>query len=218
MVNITGLSADVQGVNAILTNVGNVDERMFGFKVSGQATGGAFSNTFPWAATAVRTEARLVMQRQGTFAAFQLLDALRSDTTTWTVASPALPPWLQSSTTSTANRTASLALVGTGAYDASVFQIRWEHVVGADLVPSVWTFILPPGMTSFSFPALPSQFAGVYPDPNDNFEAEAHIIEIPSVTSYDALRAVPESSLICPGSLAPDCSLRNAEFQRVIFN
>src|SRR5262249_25404368 len=122
-------------------------------------------------------------------------------------------------TASTANRSGSISLFGDGPYDAAVVQITWQHMVsGGTTVPSVWTFILPPQMTAFTFPTLPAQFAALLPGTDDNFSAKAHIIEIPSVPNYDALRAIPESTLICPVSLVPDCSLRNAVFQRVIFD
>ncbi len=147
----------------------------------------------------------------------QLVDALQATTTTWTVAAPALPPWLQLFDASTADGTASLHLVGDGAYDAAVLQISWTHEAAGASVASAWTFIVPPRMTTFAFPRLPSPFAAVVPQPQDAYTVQAHIIEIPSISSYDALRALPEKTLICPGSLVPDCAVRSGELQRVIF-
>lgn len=217
MVNMTGLPPEVQGVNAVLTNVGNVEQRMFGFFVNGQATGGAYSNTFPWAPTDLRTEAHLSMSRSGNFEPMHLIDALQAATTTWTVAAPALPPWLQLFGASTADRTASLHLVGDGPYDAAVLQISWTHVAGSASAGSTWTFILPPGLTAFAFPRLPPPFAAGLPQPEDAYEVQAHVIEIPAIPSYDALRAIPERSLLCPGSLVPDCAVRSGELARVVF-
>jgi len=108
-------------------------------------------------------------------------------------------------------------LVGDGTYDAGMFRINWSHVMGSTNVPFVWTFILPPQQTTFSFPKLPAQFAADLPQPQDSFGVQAHVIEIPSVSGYDALRAIPEKSLICPGTFVPDCALRNNEFPRIIF-
>jgi hypothetical protein len=191
---------------------------MYGSFVNGQVTGGAYGNSFPWAPTAVRTEAQLAMTRPGNFPTMRLLDVLQPTTTTWTVATPALPPWLQLFDASTADRTGSLHLVGTGAYDAAVLQISWTHVMGSTSVPFAWTFILPPQTTAFAFPALPAEHAGDLPQPDDAYTVQAHVIEIPAVAGYDALRAIPEKSLICPDTLVPDCALRNGEFPRVIYD
>lgn len=217
MLSVTGLPSEVRGINAVLGNVGNIDQRMFQFLVAGQATGGAYSNSFPWAATAVHTEAQLTVSRTGTFQPIQLLDILPPNVTTWTVASAQFPPWLQAFVVSTADRTGSLFLLGDGAYDAAVVRIAWQHTVAGVQVESHWTFVLPPKMTTFTFPALPADLASVLPPVDDPFITEAHLIEIPSVPDYDALRAIPEASVICPGSLVPDCSLRSGEFTRVVF-
>ncbi len=220
MVNVTGLPPEVQNLTGEFFTVGNVgspDEEMFARSVNGQVTGGAYTNSFPWSPTGVRTEARLFLSRLGTYRTMQIVDALQSSSTTWTVASPALPPWLQTFTASTVDQMGIMYLVGDGTYDAGMFRINWNHVNGSTNVPFVWTFILPPQMTTFTFPKLPAQFAADLPQPQDGFNFQAHIIEIPSVPSYDALRAIPEKSLICPGSLVPDCALRNNEFPRIIF-
>ena len=220
MISVTGLPAEVQNLSATFFNVGNIgssDEEMYGFSVSGQATGGAYTNSFAWGPTGVRTEARLTMSRPGTYRTMQLVDALQSSATTWTVASPMLPPWLQTFTASIAEQMGIMYLVGDGPYDAATFRITWTHVVGSTNTPFVWTFILPPQMTTFTFPKLPAQFAAYLPQPQDTFSTQAHVIEIPSVMSYDALRAIPEKSLICPGTFVPDCAVRNNEFQRVIY-
>ena len=219
-VNVTGLPPEVQNLTAEFLTVGNVgspDDEMFGRSVNGQVTGGAYTNSFPWAPTGVRTEARLFMSRPGTFRQMQIVDSLQASSTTWTVASPSLPPWLQTFTVSAADQMGIMYLVGDGTYDAAVFRVNWNHVMGSMNIPFAWTFILPPQMTTFTFPKLPAQFAADIPQPQDSFGFQAHIIEIPSVSSYDALRAIPEKSLICPGSFVPDCALRNNEFPRIIY-
>jgi len=221
MVSVTGLPPEVLNLSATFFNVGNLgssDEEMFGTSVSGQATGGAYTNSFAWGTTGVRTEARLSMSRPGTYRQMLLLDSLQSSATTWTVASPALPPWLQTFTASIADQMGIMYLVGDGAYDAAVFRINWNHVSGTTNIPFSWTFILPPKMTTFTFPKLPAQFAAYLPQPQDTFSTVAHVIEIPSIMTYDALRAIPEKSLICPGTFVPDCALRNNEFQRIIYS
>ena len=220
MVNVTGLPPEVQNLTAEFLTVGNVgspDDEMFIRSVNGQVTGGAYTNSFAWAPTGVRTEARLFMSRLGTYRQMQIVDSLQASSTTWTVASPALPPWLQTFTASAADQMGIMYLVGDGTYDAGMFRINWTHVMGSTNVPFVWTFILPPQMTTFSFPKLPAQFAADLPQPQDSFGIQAHVIEIPSVSGYDALRAIPEKSLICPGTFVPDCALRNNEFPRIIF-
>jgi hypothetical protein len=220
MVNLTGLPPEVQNITGEFLTVGNIgspDEEMFARTVSGQVTGGAYTNSFPWAPTGVRTEARLFMSRLGTYRTMQIVDSLQANSTTWTVASPALPPWLQTFTASAADQMGIMYLVGDGTYDAGMFRINWSHVMGSTNVPFVWTFILPPQQTTFSFPKLPAQFAADLPQPQDSFGIQAHVIEIPSISGYDALRAIPEKSLICPGSFVPDCALRNNEFPRIIF-
>lgn len=217
MLSITGLPPEVGVVNAVLGNVGNVDQPMFQFLVRGQATGGAFSSSFPWAATAVRTVAQLSVARDGNFQPIQLLDILKPDATTWTVASAPLPPWLQTSVVSTVDRTGSISMSGTGRYDAAVVHIEWQHLVAGAVIVSRWTFVLPPGMMTFAFPALPSELAAVLPPPADQYTTEAHLIQIPSLAGYDALRAIPEADLMCPDTLVPDCSLRTAQFPRVVF-
>lgn len=220
MVNLTGLPAEVQNLSVIFYNVGNLggsDEEMYGTSVSGQATGGAYTNSFAWGTTGVRTEARLNMSRLGTYRTMQLVDSLQSSATTWTVAAPVLPPWLQTFTASIVDQMGVMYLVGDGAYDAAVFRINWNHVMGSTNIPFAWTFILPPQMTTFTFPKLPAQFAAYLPQPQDTFSSQAHVIEIPSVMGYDALRAIPEKSLICPNTFVPDCAVRNNEFPRVIY-
>jgi len=66
-------------------------------------------------------------------------------------------------------------------------------------------------------PKLPDLYAALLPQPDDNFVFEAHLIEIPTIPNYDPLRAIPESSLICPDTLVPDGAVRNAEFSRIIY-
>jgi hypothetical protein len=218
MVNVTGMPAEIQNLSVNFANVGNVEQTLYSSGVNGQVTGGAYTNSFPWATAGTRTEATLFMTRPGTFRTMQLHDAFQSGNASWTVAAPTLPPWLQTFSVSIADQMGIMYLVGDGPYDAGVFRITWNHLMGSTSVPFVWTFILPPQMTTFTFPALPAQFAAYLPQPQDPYGFVARIIEIPSIANYDALRAIPEKSLICPNTFVPDCALRNGEFQRIIYD
>ena len=51
------------------------------------------------------------------------------------------------------------------------------------------------------------------PQPEDSLGGEVRLLEIPTATGYDAIRAVPERNLVCP-----ECAVRAGEIPRIIVN
>lgn len=214
-INITGLPPEVALLNGGFRSV--IDPRfdlpVFG-SYSGTPTGGAFTTTFKISQAGTRTVGSLNLGRTG-FRSMQILDSFSTSTTTQTVAAPVFPPWGQTSTImSTALGMASWFVVPSpsSSYQGQFLRVTWTHSISGVFHPSQWDFILPPGVTSLTFPALPAPLDGVLPAPQDTGSASTRVFDIPSITSYDMLRALPSGNIMCL-----ECSVRAGDFQRVVF-
>lgn len=214
-INITGLPPEISSVNGGFRSV--IDPRFDMATLgsySGTPTEGAFTATFKVTQAGSRTVGSVNLARSG-FRTMQILDSFSTNTTTQTVAAPVLPPWGQTSTiVSTALAMASWFVVpsASSSYDGQLLHVNWTHLISGVSHPSQWDIILPPGVTSLTFPALPTPLDTVLPAPQDGAGAFTRVFDIPSITSYDMLRAQPSGNVMCL-----DCSVRGGDFQRVVF-
>jgi hypothetical protein len=221
MISITGLPSEVTSVNGTFRNVldpkaGPFSDFSASSVYNGTPTGGAFTGTFKAAQIGVRTLGSLTMARPG-YRSMQLYDAFSTGTLTQTVASPALPPWGQSSTiASTGLRRASWFYVSGAASSSKgeIVHVAWLHTISSVSHPSQWDFILPPGQTTIDFPDLPAPLDATLPAPDDNLtSSNTRVFDIPTIPSYDMLRTLPAADLLCL-----ECGVRANDFQRVVFS
>jgi hypothetical protein len=214
-ISISGLPPEVATVNGTFRPV--IDQRAdvnpaLGY--TGTPTGGAYTASFPVAQTGLRTLGALTLTRTG-FRPMQVIDSFSLGTLTQTVASPVLAPWGQGTTqASSALKMASwFVAAGAGsAHDGSVLHMAWNHTSAGVLQSSQWDIIMPPGQMSVAFPALPAALADAAPASDDQLTASTRVFDIPSVSSYDMLRAMSSANVMCL-----DCSVRSGDFQRVVF-
>lgn len=221
MINLTGLPTEVQTVEPIVYNVANGGTLMFGYAVSGSPTGGAYSTSFAWPTFGDRTFGQLELFRQGVFSEMEVMDSFSTSGTSWTVASPTLPPWVSAAVTSAPAGIIMWFPVPPITHDGTVIQTEWTHQIGATNYLSYWDFIVPPDQTTINLPKLPPPYDTMVPQDEDSidlefdqfniFEEGVQLLELPSITSYDELRALPEAELVCP-----DCAVRNGTVQRVV--
>jgi hypothetical protein len=213
-INITGLPSEISSLEGkffTIYNSGNA--RGLGDPYTGTPTGGAFSATFRAVPTGKRTVGSVTLARSG-FNSIQILDAFSVDTKVQTVAAPQLTPWLQGRpTASPALRTASWFIVGeaSSVYDGQLLDLSWSHVGSTKFAPYAWHFILPPGQTSITYPALPPPFDDAIPLSTEVTNAAVRVFEIASVKGYDMVRAMPSADLMCL-----DCAVKAGDLQRVV--
>jgi hypothetical protein len=217
-ISITGLPAEVASVSG---NFRVVLDPLSDFNpsvgYSGAVTGGAFtvSNLGIAQGVGLRALGAVDLGRGGTFRVIHVLDAIALDTLTQTVAAPVLPPWSQTRTTASAgSRTASWLLVTSAAsvHKGQVLHMTWNHTVAGAPSPSQWDIIMPPGQASFAFPTFPAPLSDSEPAANDTLSASTRVFDIPSVPSYDMLRATPSANVMCL-----ECSVRTGDFRRVVY-
>jgi hypothetical protein len=214
-VNITGLPPEVTSVNGFFSTVldGN-REISFSGNYNGTPTGGAFSGTFPWHPTGDRTVGQVSLSRTG-FSTIRVLDAFGASTLTQTVAAPVLTPWVQGGVVvSSALGMASWFLVPDAAsvHDGQMLRATWFHTVSGVGHPHQWHFILPPDQTSITLPKLPALFSENVPSPQDSLGVSLRVFDIASVSSYDMVRAMPSSTIMCL-----ECAVRAGDLQRVVY-
>lgn len=211
MLNVTGLPPEVTSVSGTFANVANVGTQAFSIGFNGSTTGGAFTQTQGWATAGERTFGDLRMFRLGSFSATHVLDSLQTNSTSWTVAAPTLPPWHAGTL---ANAAAGMIVwfpIGPPTHDGNIVLANWNHTIGSTSYSSSWSFITPPDQTSITLPKLPPPFSDIEPQVQDGMSASVQFVELPSVANYDALRALPEFQLDCL-----DCAVRLGLIQRVI--
>lgn len=220
--NITGIPTEVIGANTVNTRFaavldGNSERSILGAgNASGAASGGAFTGNFQWGSLGERTLATLTMSRPGNFAQMRVIDFLPANATSWTVASPMLPPWLEGSfLQSSVNRSVEWSLVpgSTGmTHDTVLLHTQWSVTIGGMPHQSQWHFIAPPDTTRIQYPKLPASFNDILPS-SEVFIGIAQLkpIEIPTVSNYDAIRAQPSGNIMCI-----ECAVRAGEVQRII--
>lgn len=214
-VNITGVPAEVTNLfGNWATVLNNADERTLASSFSGNPTGGAFTNTFGFHATGDRTVARVQFQRMGSFDVVTLIDGFAPNSTTQTVASPQLTPWLQGSLASAPLRTINWNAVSTPASvtDGTVVLAQWNHTVGGMTQFYRWYLIVPPGVSAITLPDLPAPLNNVLPASEDFLSSQVRLFDVPA-TGYDAVRALPSRNLMCI-----ECAVRAGEFQRAVYS
>ncbi|HEX2691039.1 MAG TPA: hypothetical protein VHN14_30705 [Kofleriaceae bacterium] len=214
-INVTGLPAEITLLSGSFATILDANRQLSlvgGY--SGTPTGGAFSTTFTWHPTGERTVGSVSLARTG-FSSMHILDSFSASTLTQTVAAPALTPWVQGSvTSSSALRMASWFVIPDTAsvHDGQLLRVSWNRVISGTGHPHQWHFILPPGQTSISYPALPSQFSDIMPVPEASTSATIRLFDISSATGYDMVRAMPSRNIMCL-----DCAVNAGEIQRVVF-
>ena len=134
------------------------------------------------------------------FGAKEEFQHLPGDTRTLSFGEPALP-WLDTPTFDAATEAASFTLTGSGSYDGAYADIQWNRLdTSIDTTRYYdWHIIIPPGTTSFTWAAPPSQIAPYVPMATDTISGQVMLVDLSSASSYDALRAVPEWQIACPG-------------------
>jgi hypothetical protein len=216
--NITGLPASIVSLSTQFSTVIDGQTERFlsgGGTANGAPSGGAFTGNFPWCQFGERTNASLNMNRAGNFGPIRVIDSLPSSATSWTVASPALPPWIEG----TFLQSAFLGIVqwvlvpeGTPSADATYLFLSYNIRINSMNFSGQWHFVMPPEMQVLQMPKLPSQFAEIVPTPEFGMGLNRIItIDIPTINGYDAFRAMGTSLAICP-----ECFVRSGEIQRVI--
>jgi hypothetical protein len=214
-INITGLPTEITSLSGNFATVIDANKTFsFAGSYNGTPTGGAFTTTFPWHPTGERTVGSLALNRTG-FQTMRVLDSFSANTLTQTVAAPALTPWVQGNvTSSSALKMASWFVVpeASSVYDGQLLRVSWSHTIGTMSHPHQWHFILPPGLTSISYPALPPQFNDAMPLPEDFTSATLRVFDIASVTGYDMVRTMPSRNIMCL-----DCAVNAGDLQRVVF-
>jgi hypothetical protein len=164
-----------------------------------------------------RLAATLNINRPG-FNTIRVIDFLPSNATSWTVAGPQLPPWIEGGQifTSVAQKRVEWSFVaeGTNASDAVVMQLGYNFRMGTEILFANWTFLLPPNTTSVKLPELPSSFDDIMPGAEFNmFVNRINTFDNPTVNGYDMLRGMGTANAFCP-----ECAVRAGELQRVIIS
>jgi len=212
--NITGLPADVYEVDGYWNIIVGTNP-VFGRCFSGQPTGGAYTGmVMGWPTAGDRVTADLVMNRRGTYRQMEILDGLQPNATSWTIASPTLPPWDSANIASAAARVVSWFPDGPLTHDGNVLKLTWYRSNAAQTMTWYynWYIITPPDVTTITLPKLPAPFAAETPQLDDPlYVNQLEMVEIPTVMGYDAFRALPEAAVTCL-----DCSVRDGTFPRVI--
>ncbi len=219
--NLTGLPDEVSNLSFDLFDIANGGQQLFStFGGSGSPTGGAFTGAVPWGPGTERTMGELFLSRKGSFSETEILDGLSPNPSSWTVADTTLTPWMSGSIVSAGTQTVTwfpVKTTGASVLDGTVALLNWTHqttISGTTTnIPFKWNVIVPPDITEFTLPALPSPFDTNLPQPEDFLNGEVRLLEIPSATGYDAFRAVPERNLTCP-----ECAVRAGEIPRIIVN
>ena len=220
--NVTGIPADFTSISAQFTPViNNQFERNVNFvtgfaRATGTLSGGAFTGNFQYCNLGERTSSTISLNRPG-FQQTRIIDSLPSNAATITVASPMLPPAAEGSFLASASgRRAAWALGPTAgtSHDAVIVSFGWSVNLAGVNHTSFWHFVLPPNTTEITFPKLPSSFEQFLPSPEfglgvQNFK----VVEIPTISSYDAYRAQGAATALCP-----ECAARAGDIQRVIIS
>lgn len=210
--SLTGLPPEVSNVFMNFSAVFNGGRLTFAEGApSAQPTGGAATMMLNWASVGDRTVSQISLSRQGPYPSITVLDGLNPNARSVTVASPQLPPWVAGRIASTAARMAAWFPIGMPTHDGNVVIVNWFHTVMGATTASSWTFITPPEVSAFTFPALPSQFDDIEPHPEDGNNSQLHLLEIPTVNGYDDLRKLPAAAIACP-----TCAVANNVVQRII--
>ncbi len=207
----TGLPPEIVTATEYFYLISNGGQTNYAYGISGAPTGGALTESFPWVPTGERTESMAVLSRQGNYQPQRVMDSLNQLTVT--IDSPPLPPWVdnQGGVTSSVDRKVTWLQSGPATHSANTVQMAWQHNISGNPVPFTWSFVVPPDVTEFDFPKLPAIFDDTQPKPEDYVNASVRALTIPSASSYDSARQLPEAQLMCP-----DCAVRLNLLPRVI--
>jgi hypothetical protein len=176
---------------------------------------GAFSSSFPWSPAGPATLGMLQLGRAGNYFQTYLYESLPVTNTTWAVTSPTLPMWKAGGTLVSVNaQMAAWFPVGPGTVSGTVVQARYSRANPPNpAIPFSWNFIVPPTITAFTFPKLPSEYAYLTPHTDDTGSGTVQLVYVPSAPNYDAFRALPEKNLVCPM-----CGVAAGDLHRVAIN
>lgn len=218
--SVTGLPSYVTNVTTqFLSVIDGGTERFLsgGGSASGATSGGAFTGNFPWCLVGERTSAQLFLGRPGNFANVRVLDSLPSSTTSWTVANPVLPPWVEGQfIVSAALGFVQWPLVPdeNSASDAVVLQISFNQRVNNMDFGGNWYFVMPPNTQVQTLPTLPTPFQDFMPFRDFGIGLNRiFTYDIPTIDGYDSLRGMGFGTAFCP-----DCAVRAGEIQRLVFS
>lgn len=125
-----------------------------------------------------------------------------------------LPPWVEGTALVSAYRRQIqwvLANDGTNAHDAVYLALFFQQQANPNGFAE-WHIVMPPNTQSVDLPKLPPEFDDLQPTLELGFGLDRLVaIEVPSVSSYDELRAMSFGFVICP-----ECAIRANEVPRVI--
>jgi hypothetical protein len=210
--NLSGLDPLITNATFQLTTVANGGNQLFSIGTSAAPTGGSATITQPWVAVGERTLSTVFLTRLGPFFSQRVLDALTTINTT--INTPPLPPWLPNNfLSSAAARMVVWLPVGSATHDGNVVQTNWNHTTAGVTSQFAWNFITPPDTSTIVLPTLPALFSDTQPHPEDFMGTRIDLVRIPSISGYDAFRAIPEAQLTCL-----DCAVRSNLIPRVIIS
>jgi hypothetical protein len=221
--NITGLPASLGLPNASVSTALRtiVDGQSIIFmpnagSASGVASGGAFTGNMQWCNAGERTQAQLTLSRPGVNA-IRVVDSLPSNATSWTVAAPMVPPWVEFDFFASASQGVArwgFVTEGTNTMDVVYAQLGYEVRINNMQFFTNWHFILPPNSDSLTVPKLPAALAETAPTTDFGLFLQRVIaIEVPTISSYDMIRSMGTANVLCP-----DCAVRAGDIQRAIIS
>ncbi len=224
--NLTGIPSEVSSIAVQFAYaLDGFNERVpiGGGSANGAPSGGAFTGNFLYCTNVgERTSATAFMSVNGNFGQARVLDFLPSNAASWTVSNPQMPPWVEGTfLTSAFLRTANWVTMpsSNNASDTTQMSLGWNVTIGGTGHNLSWHFIMPPTTKALVLPKLPASFDAVMPQATCSpspcssgmFLSRLRTIEIPTVSNYDAIRALPASTIMCP-----ECAVRAGEVQRII--
>jgi len=178
------IAAQIQGVL-------NGRPSYFVFESDGTPVGGSYSFTRAWAPAGdqftggARFDSPDGMQFAG--------EALPINTTQWVLDDPITLPFLRATAFDQPSRTATVTLVGQGASDGLLVDLRYDRP--SEKATYTWTVFGPPaedGEVAVVFPDLPAAFDGFEPQATDTFNPQGMLWDYSQASGFDAARGVPE--------------------------
>ncbi|HLU66602.1 MAG TPA: hypothetical protein VKZ63_10020 [Kofleriaceae bacterium] len=88
-----------------------------------------------------------------------------------------LLPWFGTPLVDLGSHSITVPQVGAGEWDATYLFFNWYTRREGELVEGYWTLVVPPGVTSAVFPAVPEEFADWLPADIDDIYAYGKVIE-----------------------------------------
>jgi hypothetical protein len=200
-IDVSGLPAAVEYADLYGTPVVDggaflANQGVYGITpVAGAATG-----TFDVLADSDRIGAHVTSYRSG-FGWHDVMAEAAPTATGATMVDPGLP-WLGEALASGTDQTASwLQESGAVPGDGAIGFAWWSRFDPTTKIVTNyrWVVVMPPGLTEWSWPAGPTELAPYRPEPTDAIDANVIVVDIGAAADYDAVRAIPEWVLSCPG-------------------